>query len=154
VAQNEQEEEKLRLGLSGELLVAGELLRRNMSASITYGNAKKGNVIAGNGRIAISIEVKTTREGKWTIAYTPKPNDSISVLVNLPRDPTMSAEFFILTGAELHNLKPAHDAFSKGMETTKGPLQQISLLFVRYLTPSAHCARGYFLPEAANEHVA
>lgn len=38
---------KHTLGLSGEFLVAGELLRRGLHASVTYGNAKKAVKILG-----------------------------------------------------------------------------------------------------------
>jgi hypothetical protein len=42
---------KYMLGLSGEFLVAGELLRREISAAVTYGNAKKADVIAVSGKL-------------------------------------------------------------------------------------------------------
>jgi predicted AAA+ superfamily ATPase len=76
---------KYMLGLSGEFLVAGELLRREISAAVTYGNAKKADVIAVNGKIALPIEVKTTQEQKWVVGgKMPESNDSIWVLVYLP----------------------------------------------------------------------
>jgi hypothetical protein len=106
-----KQERKNRLGLSGEFLVAGELLRRNIGAAITFGNAKKADVVATNERSTRSIEVKTTREPKWLVGGTvPEPNDSLWVLVYLPRDDLRPAEFFVLTGLELHAiLKPKAD---------------------------------------------
>ena len=45
---------KHKLGLSGEFLVAGELLRRGITAAVTYGNAKKADVIAVRGDKALN----------------------------------------------------------------------------------------------------
>jgi hypothetical protein len=56
-----KQEQKYMLSLAGEFLVAGELLRRNMTAAVTYGNAKRADVVAVSGRSAVPIEVKTTR---------------------------------------------------------------------------------------------
>ncbi len=105
---------KYMLGLSGEFLVAGELLRREISAAVTYGNAKKADVIAVNGKIALPIEVKTTQEQKWVVGgKMPVSNDSIWVLVYLP-PASQPAEFFVLTGAELYeSMKPRNDADQK-----------------------------------------
>jgi hypothetical protein len=103
------------LGLSGEFLVAGELLRREISAAVTYGNAKKADVIAVNGTVALPIEVKTTQEQKWVVGgKMPEPNNAIWVLVYLPPVALEPAEFFVLTGAELHeSMKPRNDADQK-----------------------------------------
>jgi hypothetical protein len=113
---------KYMLGLSGEFLAAGELLRREISAAVTYGNAKKADVIAVNGKIALPIEVKTTREQKWVVGgKVPEPNDSIWVLVYLPRDDLQPAEFFVLTSSELHViLKPRADAWLKKCQEKYG----------------------------------
>jgi hypothetical protein len=102
------------LGLSGEFLVAGELLRRNVRAAITYGNAKKADVVAFNERSSCPIEVKTTQEPKWNVGNSvPQANDSIWVLVYLPPGEA-PVEFFVLTGFELNEiLKPIGDAWSK-----------------------------------------
>jgi hypothetical protein len=114
LARSEQEQ-KYILGLSGEFLVAGELLRRNIRAAVTYGNAKKADVVAVNGRSACSIEVKTTQQPKWNIGNKiPEANDSIWVLVYLPPDEIEPVEFFVLTGFELNViLKPIQDAWLK-----------------------------------------
>ena len=103
---------KYMLGLSGELLVTGELLRREISAAVTYGNAKKADVIAVNGKIALPIEIKTTQEQKWVVgSKMPEPNNSVWVLVYLPPDERQSVEYFVLTGAELYgSMKLRNDA--------------------------------------------
>jgi hypothetical protein len=100
------------LSLAGEFLVAGELLRRNMTAAVTYGNAKKADVVAVSGRSAVPIEVKTTREPKWVIGNkVPEPDDLIWVLVYLPYNEKQPPEFFVLRSAELHTiLKPKEEA--------------------------------------------
>jgi hypothetical protein len=114
LADNKQER-KYMLSLAGEFLVAGELLRRNLNAAVTYGNAKKADVVAVSGRSACTIEVKTTQQQKWVVGgKVPEPDGSIWVLVYLPDDP-QPAEFFILTGFELHViLKPIKDAEKYG----------------------------------------
>ncbi len=111
MAKSEQER-KYILGLSGEFLVAGELLQRNVKAAVTYGNAKKADVVAVSGRSACPIEVKTTQQSKWNVGNTiPEANQSIWVLVYLPPDEMKPVEFFILTGRELNViLKPTQDA--------------------------------------------
>jgi hypothetical protein len=109
------------LSLSGEFLVAGELLRRNLSAAVTYGNAKKADVVAVKGRSACPIEVKTTKDSKWVIGGSvPEQDDSIWVLVYLPHE-EQPAEFFVLKGSELHTiLKPIKDAWEKKCQERHG----------------------------------
>jgi hypothetical protein len=117
-----KQDRKYMLSLSGEFLVAGELLRRNLNAAVTYGNAKKADVVAVKGRSARSIEVKTTQEQKWVVGgKVPEPDDSIWILVYLPHDDQKPAEFFILTGSELHAiLKPIEDAWLRKCQEKHG----------------------------------
>src|SRR4051794_790925 len=58
---------KHNIGLAGEFLVAGECLRRGFTAAVTYGHAKKADVIVVAGNRAATIEVKTTCEAKWIV---------------------------------------------------------------------------------------
>ena len=96
---------KHTLGLAGEFLVAGELLRRGIVAAVTYGNAKKADVIAVVNEIALTIEVKTTSEPKWVLGnQLPSANQTIWVLVHLPSDQQESPSYYVLTGEELHAL--------------------------------------------------
>lgn len=108
-----KQSKKHTLGLSGEFLVAGELLRRGVIAAVTYGNAKKADVIAVSGESALSIEVKTTSESRWVLGgQIPKADSSIWVLVHLPANLKESPEFFILSGKELHSIiLPEHEAY-------------------------------------------
>jgi hypothetical protein len=122
---------KYMLSLSGEFLVAGELLRRNISAAVTYGNAKKADVVAVSGNTASSIEVKTTQKTKWVIgARVPELDDSIWILVYLPSDEREPAEFYISTSFELNAiLKPREDAWLKKSREKHGrPMRGVYLV--------------------------
>ena len=105
---------KHAIGLAGEFLVAGEILRRGIMAAVTYGNAKKADVIAVNGAKAASLEVKSTSEAKWVVGGSlPEDTSSIWVLVYLPSDAAKSPKYFVLTSAELRGLLlPEHEAYN------------------------------------------
>jgi hypothetical protein len=120
--QQDKQAQKHMLGLAGEFLVAGELLRRNVTAAVSYGTAKKADVIAMDGRAAIWLEVKTTRERKWVLGSSlPNSDDSIWVLVHLPNHDEQPPEFYILTGAELHSiLKPRDEDFRRRFREKHG----------------------------------
>lgn len=105
-----EQQRKYRISLAGELLVAGELLRRGVTAAVTYGNAKKADVIAVFGNRAISIEVKTTQKDKWVVGgQTPPASDDIWVFVYLPEDGRKPPKFCVLTAAEMHPILNARD---------------------------------------------
>src|SRR6266404_4285442 len=118
-----KQQQKYMMGLSGEFLVAGELLRRGIRASITFGNSKKADVIAVRGDSAILIEVKTTRQAKWVVgSKVPEPNDAIWIFVLLPLDSKAHPEFFLLTGKKLHAiLQPRHEKYVRDHPDFKGP---------------------------------
>ena len=93
------------MGLAGEYLVTGELLRRQIMAALTYGNAKKADVVIINKRQAITIEVKTTSQEKWVLGnHLPEESDDLWVLVFLPTDQSVSPEYYILTSKQLHDI--------------------------------------------------
>lgn len=106
---------KHAIGLSGEFLVAGELLRRGVTAAVTYGNAKKSDVIAIHESKVTAIEVKSTSGAKWVLGGSlPEGTSKIWVLVYLPSNETKSPEYFVLTGEELRKLlMPEHEAYMK-----------------------------------------
>jgi hypothetical protein len=55
------------------------------------------------------LRQRESQSGLWR-GTVPEPNDSLWVLVYLPRDDLRPAEFFVLTGLELHAiLKPIED---------------------------------------------
>ncbi|MDX8128195.1 hypothetical protein QLH52_12940 [Methylomonas sp. OY6] len=105
---------KHTIGLAGEFLVAGELLRRGIMAAVTYGNAKKADVIGINGTTAVSLEVKSTAQSKWVLgSELPADNSSIWILVHLPENEFESPEYFVITSAELRKLLlPQHEAYN------------------------------------------
>ena len=45
---DDTQDKKYKIGVSGEFLVAGELLRRDLQAAVTYGNAKRADVFVFN----------------------------------------------------------------------------------------------------------
>lgn len=106
--------QKLTTGLAGEFLVTGELLRRGIMATVTYGNAKKADVIAINGTKAASLEVKSTSQTKWVLgSKLPAEDSNLWILVYLPEIETISPEYFVLTSTELRNLVlPQHETFN------------------------------------------
>lgn len=110
-----KQSQKHTTGLAGEFLVAGELLRRGIMAAVTYGNAKKADVIAINEAKAASLEVKSTSKDKWVLGgQLPADNSSIWVLVHLPLDESASPEYFVLTSAELRSLLlPQHEEYNR-----------------------------------------
>ena len=113
---------KHKTGLAGEFLVAGELLRRGVFAAVTYGNAKKADVIAVSGDTAASIEVKSTSQVKWVLGNElPADSSNIWVLVYLPQNESESPQYFILTGKELRELlMPEHNKYNERYFATHG----------------------------------
>ena len=113
---------KYAIGLAGEFLVAGKLLRRGVMAAVTYGNAKKADVIAVEGNRAISLEVKTTSETKWVLGgVIPEDASSLWILVHLPISETESPEYFILTSSELRQIVlPLHEAYNERYKLKHG----------------------------------
>lgn len=104
---------KHSLGMAGEFLVAGELLRRGVMAAVTYGHAKKADVLVVHEGRAVTLEVKTTSELKWVLGgAVPDNSGHLWVLVYLPPDASLAPEYFVLTAAELHAiLWPQHLAY-------------------------------------------
>ena len=61
---------KYYLSLAGEYRVASELLKRNLNATVTFGNAKSTDVIAyGSNRKARIIEVKTSQQKNFVTGF-------------------------------------------------------------------------------------
>jgi hypothetical protein len=104
---------KHAIGLAGEFLVAGELLRRGVAASVTYGNAKKADVIAIHEGKHIVLEIKSTSEDKWVLGGSlPDTSAKLWVLVYLSSDETQSPEYFVVASHELRELLlPEHERF-------------------------------------------
>jgi hypothetical protein len=108
-----KQRKKYNLAMCGEYYVAGELHRRGIPASITYGNAKKADVIATSesGESVTVIEVKTTSQTKWVVGqYVPKPSEKIWVFVHVPNDSSFPPSFYILTQSEIADILAPLDA--------------------------------------------
>jgi hypothetical protein len=110
-----KQSKKLKLSLAGEFLVAGELLRRGITAVVTYGNAKKADVIAVWNDKTLHIEVKTTSQTKWVIGKSiPENDDTIWILVFIPEDEAKSPSYFVLKGSDLNKiLLPIYESYNK-----------------------------------------
>lgn len=98
---------KYHLGIAGEFFVAAQLQRLGFAASVTYGNAKRADVIAisehtGN---AVILEVKTSSVGRWPIgSRVPAPSTQLWVFVHLPRDAVEAPEYYVIDQATLHSI--------------------------------------------------
>ena len=121
------QEAKSHLNLAGEFLVAGELHRRQVSASITYGASKRADIFAldkPRGRIA-RIEVKTTNKARWPVGGRALLEASQApgvfwVLVRLP-DPNTAPEYFIFSGREIVEItKATHEGYLERYRTKHG----------------------------------
>ncbi len=102
-------DEKHFLNLAGEFLVAGELNRRRIMCSVTYGFSKQADVIAMGmkSRRAVWIEVKTTHKMQFVVGAKALDKKLVSpdtfwVLVHLPDDDGQPPRYFVLPSAELH----------------------------------------------------
>ena len=95
--------QKYSISLSGEFFVTAELLRRGVMAAVTYGNAKKADVVAVSGSHAVKIEVKTSQTGRWALGSSPPSAETapIWVLVRMPEDLNMPPRFHVLTAEDL-----------------------------------------------------
>ena len=96
------------LSQCGEYLVAAELNRRKVHATVTYGNQKSMDIIAlaEDGRFA-SIEVKTSRKSQFPTGLTKQKQQKINenkfwVLVSLDFAPTDKLPmFYVLSDKEI-----------------------------------------------------
>lgn len=114
-----RQEEKYYLALAGEFFVAGELNRRGIFATVTYGAAKNADVMVVDDQTGQSavIEVKTTAlpNRRWITgrnAIRPesvRPNHfwALVLLPALNGDSTASPRFFVFTSEEIVNATTA-----------------------------------------------
>jgi hypothetical protein len=98
--------DKYHLSLAGEYRVASELLKRDIFATITFGNAKGADLyaIGPTGRTAI-IEVKSSNSSKFVTGFYQKYRDEMRdhpnfwVLYSMTDVDT--EEFYVLSHAEM-----------------------------------------------------
>jgi hypothetical protein len=112
-----KQSDKYHLSLSGEYFVAAELQRRNVSAAVTYGNAKKADIVAFNdaGDKVTVIEVKTTGQSRWVVgSRTPEKSDKLWVFVRIPKEDKRPASYYVLTQTEIHDtLMPIEEEYQR-----------------------------------------
>ncbi|MCF8298685.1 MAG: hypothetical protein K9J13_14145 [Saprospiraceae bacterium] len=112
-----KQSQKYHLGMTGEYYVAAELNRRGISAAITYGNAKKADIVAigPDESKSIVIEVKTTSKSNWIIgSRAPESSNKIWVLVHIPTNENEHPKYYVMFQSELHNiLKPIEIEYHK-----------------------------------------
>ena len=131
------QQRKYNLSLAGEFFVAAELQRRDVMASVTYGNAKKADVVAFSPKnsTALVIEVKSTSKKSWVVGNkNPEPTEDVWVLVHIPADQHQTTRYFILTAREIHDiLEPGEQDYllrffaRNGYESTKPGATSIRL---------------------------
>jgi len=109
------QEEKSFISLAGEFLVAGELNRRRLAASITYGPSKSADiyVFSRTGDKLAKVEVKTTEKSRWPVGHRAmlEENEKLGVfwvLVKLADDANLAPEYHIFSGAEIAELTRYH----------------------------------------------
>jgi hypothetical protein len=105
--------EKYQLAMAGEYFVAAQLQRLGLLASVTYGNAKRADVVAfieASDRV-ILVEVKTTRKPQWTFSgRISTKSEKPWVFVHLPENSEKPPRFFVLTQSQLHAILAPLDA--------------------------------------------
>ncbi len=112
-----KQEAKYHLSMAGEFFVAAELQRRGFSAAVTFGNAKRADVVASSrsGDKALVIEVKTTSQSKWIVgarlpdADASPPRPKPWVFVYLPIDPEKPPSYYIILQSELREALTPED---------------------------------------------
>ena len=102
-----KQNDKYQLAIAGEFFVAAQLQRLGVSASVTYGNAKRADVVAVSraaGR-AVAIEVKSSSRSRWPVgSRVPSASSQPWVFVHFPSEPTAPPEFFVLLQSQLHSI--------------------------------------------------
>jgi hypothetical protein len=110
-----KQNKKYTMSVAGEYFVAAELNYRGIPASITYGNAKKADIVAFSPerKKCEVIEVKTTEQSKWVVGgKMPIDPDLIWIFVLLSEE--NSPRYFIMSGADLFSiLEPENIAYRK-----------------------------------------
>ncbi len=92
--------------LAGEFLVAGELARRQLAVSMTFGNAKSVDIYAESASHTYRVDAKAIRsKTNWPMARSQINGEVVYVFVYLGTQRAVlqnrSAEFFIVKGSEI-----------------------------------------------------
>lgn len=114
--------------MAGEFLVAGELQRRHVMASVTFGASKRADIFAlsPNSLQVARIEVKTTSKEKWPVgarclAQANWGKSVFWVLVYLPSDNDAPPEYYVLSARAIGSIAlKAHREFAVQYEKKHG----------------------------------
>ena len=110
--------------MAGEFFVAAQLQRLGASASVTYGNAKRADVVAISRKTnqAVVLEVKSSSSESWIVGgRVPLPSSQLWVFVHLPVSSNEPPEYYILDQATLHReLSSAEQAYFARYEAKHG----------------------------------
>lgn len=110
-----KQNDKYQLSIAGEFFVAAQLQRLGVSASVTYGNAKRADVVAVSRETgkAVAIEVKSSNKSRWPVgSRVPVSSRQPWVFVHFPTESHEPPEFFVLLQSDLHVLlEPAETSY-------------------------------------------
>jgi|TARA_B110000503_G_C7116701_1_gene400708 hypothetical protein len=122
---NEPKQKKKRVdgqvtGLAGEFFVAGELLKRNLQTSITFGNAKAIDIFAHseNSGITYTVQVKSLRSKNYFPIKRSAIAESHTYVFVILNKPDVAADYFVIHGSELAN---AEGDLAKYLDDPKFP---------------------------------
>jgi hypothetical protein len=143
VAEKSTHEQKYHLGLAGEYFVAAELLRRGLVAAVTYGNAKRADVLvfSHSSEKALAVEVKSTSKDEWIVGpKVPIASDKPWVFVHVPVERDSSPSYYILTQAELEAvLKVRYQEYFKNYKQRHGEEYGDRASFINLKLKEAKC---------------
>lgn len=107
-------------GLAGEFFVAGELLKRNLQTSITFGNAKAIDIFAHSeaSGVTYTVQVKSLRSKNYfPLKRSAIVDGHVYVFVILNK-PGAAVDYFVIQGSTLSN---AEGDLAKYLDDPKFP---------------------------------
>ena len=120
-AQKKKRPDNQLIGMAGEFLTAGQLLKRGYLASVTLGNAKAIDILVHNPNTGLNfnVQVKASqgRQGGFFFNKQGVHPEHIYVFVILNK-PTKPEDFFIVKGDTI--LRDADKFFGKGEGKVSG----------------------------------
>jgi len=91
-------------GLSGELFVAAELLKRGLQTSVTFGNAKAIDLFAYNliTKRSYNVQVKALRAKNYFLLSHKNVEPTHAYVFVLLNKPGQTVQYYIVPGEALH----------------------------------------------------
>ena len=89
--------------LAGEFFVAGELSKRGLQTSVTFGNAKAIDLLAHNPRTrrTFAVQVKTLRYRNYFLVDPRRVEADYVYVFALLNKPGVPVEYYVVCGGEL-----------------------------------------------------